>query len=137
MTRSKMHGVTLIELVVVVAIVAILAIVAIPSYRSYLLRSHRVEATAALLALAGAQEKHYLQNNTYTTDLDGAPPDGLGLQAVTENGFYDIDITEADNQGFEATATAKGGQTDDTHCASFTIDQTGAKTATNADCWAR
>jgi type IV pilus assembly protein PilE len=137
MNRPGMKGFTLIELVIVVAIVAILALIAVPGYRAYLLRSHRVEATASLLALAAAQEKHYLQNNTYTTELEDAPPDGLGMEAVSENGFYDIDITSGDTAGFVATATAKGGQADDTRCASFTIDETGAKTATNTDCWSR
>ena len=137
MNRSRTKGFTLIELMIVVAIVALLALIAVPSYRSYLLRSHRVEAAAALLALSAAQEKFYLQNNTYTTELTDAPPNGLGMQAVTENGFYDIAIDAADATGFAATATAKGGQADDTHCASFTIDETGAKTATNTDCWSR
>ena len=39
--------------------------------------------------------------------------------------IYDIEIDSADAAGFQATATAKGGQADDTHCASFTIDQAG------------
>ena len=137
MNRSKMQGVTLIELMVVVLVVGILASIAVPSYRAYLLRSHRVEATAALLNLAAAQEKFYLQNNTYTTKLEDAPPDGLGLQAVTANDFYDIAIDSADAAGFQATATAKGGQADDSHCAEFTIDQTGTRTATSTDCWSR
>jgi type IV pilus assembly protein PilE len=137
MNRSKMQGVTLIEMMIVVLVVAVLASIAVPSYRAYLLRSHRVEATAALLNLAAAQEKFYLQNNTYTTELVDAPPDGLGLRAVTENGYYDIAIDSADAAGFEATATAKGGQADDSHCADFTIDETGTKTATNTDCWSR
>ena len=79
--KSKSSGVTLIELMIVVAIVAVLAAVAIPSYRSYLLRSHRAEAKAALLNLAAAQEKFYLQNNTYAANaaLTTAPPAGLGL----------------------------------------------------------
>ena len=143
MNRSQMKGFTLIELVIVVAIVAILTLIAVPSYRSYLLRSHRVEASAALLALSAAQEKFYLQNNTYTDKLDDAPPTGLGLQAVTENGYYDIAIGSADAAGFDATATAKGGQLDDTQCKTFTIDETGTKTAKNSsaaavtDCWSR
>jgi len=53
------RGVTLIELVVVAAVIAILASVAIPSYRSHVLRAHRTEARAALLALATAQEKFH------------------------------------------------------------------------------
>ncbi len=141
--RNKMRGVTLIELMVVVAIVALLATVALPSYRQFLLRSHRVEAKAALLNLAAAQEKFYLQNNTYTTELADAPPDGLGLGATTENGYYTIAISAADADSFTATATAAGGQADDTHCANFTIDETGLKTAKDSsdaavtDCWAR
>jgi type IV pilus assembly protein PilE len=132
-----MLGMTLSELLVVVVIAAILAFAAVPSYRAYAVRSHRIEAAAALLALSAAQEKFYLQNNTYTTELEDAPPDGLGMQAVTESGYYDIKIDAADATGFQATATAKGGQADDMHCASFTIDETSAKTATSTDCWSR
>jgi type IV pilus assembly protein PilE len=135
--RESQRGVTLIELVVVVAIVALLASIAVPSYRQYLLRSHRVEATSALLALAAAQEKFYLQNNTYTDKLTDDPPGGLGLDDTTENGFYTIDIDDADAEGYTATATAAGGQTDDDHCAVFTIDQSGARSATSSDCWSR
>lgn len=132
---TKSRGMTLIELMVVVAIVAILASIAVPSYRQYVLRSNRAEAKAALLNLAAAQEKFYLQNNTYTEELTDAPPDGLGLPDTTESGFYDIEIDDADDEGFTATATAAGGQAQDTRCATFSIDQAGARTATTADCW--
>mgnify|MGYP005606842393 CR=1 FL=1 len=114
-----------------------MASIALPSYRNYVLRANRTEGRSALLALATAQEKFYLQNNTYTTALEDAPPDGLGMPAVTENDFYDITIDSADAAGFQATATAKGGQADDAHCAEFTIDQTGTKAATSTDCWSR
>ena len=128
---------TLIELLVVVAIGAILALVAVPSYRAHAMRAHRVEAAAALLALSAAQETFYLQHNTYATVLEDAPPDGLGIQAVTANGWYGITIDSADAAGFQATATARGGQSGDSHCASFTIDQAGTRTATSTDCWSR
>ncbi len=112
--KSKSSGVTLIELMVVVAIVSVLAAIAIPSYRSYLLRSHRAEAKAALLNLAAAQEKFYLQNNTYAANaaLATAPPAGLGLQATTTGGYYNIAIAGGDINGYTASATATGGQTD-------------------------
>jgi type IV pilus assembly protein PilE len=133
--RNKMRGMTLIELVIVVAIVALLATVAIPSYRQFLLRSHRAEAKSALLNLAAAQEKFYLQNNTYTEELADAPPDGLGLTATTVNGHFTVTIDDADADSFTATATAAGGQAQDSHCASFTINQAGTRTATSDDCW--
>ena len=139
--RNRMKGVTLIELMIVIVVVAILGSIAVPSYRSFVLRSHRVEAKTALLALAAAQEKFYLQNNTYATNslLTTAPPSGLGLAATTENGWYTVAIANGANAtGFSATATATGTQTADGDCASFTINQLGVKTATGDKptvCW--
>ena len=141
--RIRMKGVTLIELMIVIVVVAILASIAIPSYRQYVLRTHRVEAKTALLNLAAAQEKHYLANNTYAANalLSDAPPDGLGLPAATENGWYTIAINAASTTAFSATATATGGQTADGDCATFTINALGVRSATNSGgsastvCW--
>ena len=135
--RVKNSGMTLIELVVVVTIVAILAAIAVPSYRQYVLRGNRAEGQSALMQLAAAQEKFYLQNNTYAGNgvLDEAPPAGLGLPATTQHGHYTVAITAADADGWAATATAAGSQARDTHCATFSIDDTGVRTATSTDCW--
>jgi type IV pilus assembly protein PilE len=121
----------LIELVVVVAIIGILASIAVPSYRNYVLRSQRTDATTALLKLAAAQEKFYLQNNTYTADE--AKVGG----ATSEKGWYTVDITAANANNFAATATPVSGgpQAKDTHCASFSINEVGKRDATYADCW--
>ena len=137
--RKRQAGVTLIELMVVVAIVAVLASIALPSYRSYVMRTHRTEATTALLGIAAAQEKFYLQNNRYAIDdeLAVAPPAGLGILATTENGWYTLEITAADTETFTAEATAVGGQADDSHCATFTLNAVGEKDAANDDCWNR
>lgn len=135
--KSKSQGVTLIELVVVLVIVGILASIAIPGYRQYVLRSHRVEAKTALLKIAAAQEKFYLQNNTYATNalLTTAPPAGLGFTASTENGWYTLAIAGGNATGYTASATAAGVQVADTTCATFGVNQAGVKTATSTDCW--
>jgi len=135
--KPKSAGMTLIELMIVVAIVALLAAIAVPSYRQYVLRANRTEATTALLQLAAAQEKFYLQNNTYAGNalLAVAPPAGLGLSATTAGGRYTVAITAANAAAFSATATAAGAQAADTTCATFTINQAGARTATSANCW--
>jgi len=135
--KPKSAGMTLIELMIVVAIVALLAAIAVPSYRQYVLRANRTEATTALLQLAAAQEKFYLQNNTYAGNalIDDAPPAGLGLSATTAGGRYTVAITAATAAAFSATATAAGAQAADTTCATFTIKQAGARTATSANCW--
>jgi len=135
--RTVATGMTLIELVVVVTIAAILALAALPGYRAYVLRANRVEARSALLAVAAAQETHYLHHNEYTTELTAAPPDGLGSSTVTGGGNYTITIDSADASTFSATAIAMGPQLRDEHCAQFGLDAAGARTATHDDCWSR
>src|SRR4029450_13032529 len=79
--RNDSRGFTLIELLVVVVIVTILATIAAPGYRQYLFRTNRTEAKRTLLNVAAAQERFYLQNNTYAgpSALETAPPAGLGI----------------------------------------------------------
>lgn len=136
MTRSRQRGVTLLELMTVVMIIGILASIAIPTYRSYLLRAQRTDATAALLRVAAAQEKFYLQNNRYATQaqMGLGPPAGLGIQG-TERGYYTLAIANVDTSldfTVTATPTAVGPQSKDNPCATFTIDQQGTRGATNS-----
>jgi type IV pilus assembly protein PilE len=135
--RNEASGFTLIELMIVIVVVAILAAIAIPGYRQYVLRTNRTEAKRTLLNVAAAEEKFYLQNNTYAgpSALTTPPPAGLGIPGTTEHGHYTVAIDAADAATFSATATAQGGQAQDSRCASFTINQAGGRTATNADCW--
>ena len=136
----RARGFTLIEIMITLVIVAILAGIAIPSYRNYVLRSHRIEATAALLKVAAAQEKFYLQNNTYTDNVGDVA--GLGFSTTddtdnftTENGWYTITVTAADNEGFTLTAEAEGDQVNDSDCTDFTLESSGAKSASSDGCW--
>jgi type IV pilus assembly protein PilE len=126
----RTRGVTLMELLVVIAIIGIMAAIAVPTYRKYLIRSNRAEAKIALLQLQTAQEKFYMQNNSFTDNLTAASPTGLGLTNVSETGKYDIRVQLlAGGQEYNATASphAGGGQTDDQDCASFSINQRGTK----------
>src|SRR5437660_4364066 len=140
---NRMRGMTLIELMVVVAIVAILASLAVGSYRRYVLRANRTDATSALLRIQVAQEKYFLQNNTYTTDVTDLPPTGLGVASPTPNGFYTLAVTgdpaSTTNTAtsFKATATATGAQTADTSCATLTITDQGLRNSapSTTECW--
>jgi type IV pilus assembly protein PilE len=136
--RAGAHcrGVTLIELVVVMVVVAILASIALPGYGRYVLRAHRSEAKAALLAIAAAQEQFHLQNHRYASLLAAAPPEGLGIPEGTPNGRYVMELeAQADAESFTATASAVGPQARDAPCRTLAIDQSGARSATHADCW--
>jgi type IV pilus assembly protein PilE len=124
----KDSGMTLIELMVTVAIVAILAAVAYPSYTSHIRKARRTDATAALLQIQVAQEKYFLQNSAYTTDLSI-----LGFaNSKTPSGYYTLSITTT-SIPYTATATAPSSSTQyqDGGCITFTINSLGQRTG----CW--
>ena len=126
--HSRSSGYTLMELLVTVSIIALVAAIAIPNYRNHVLKSQRSDAKAALLRVAAAQEKWYLQNNTYTTSL-------ADLNVTeTENELYTLSVGSADADGFEATATADGSksQGSDKDCQTFSVNEAGTRTATAA-----
>lgn len=133
--RKHMSGVTLMELMIVVVIISILAAIAYPSYRQYVARAKRNEAKAALLQIATLQERFYLQNNTYTTDLTN-----LGFtvaaNAVSDTGTYIFNVTAANANTFAANAAYQNGDGELAKCATFTIDGQGTKgSAPYNDCW--
>jgi type IV pilus assembly protein PilE len=141
--HAGMRGVTLIELMTVVVVLAIIASIAVPTYRKYLIRAQRSEGKIALLQLQTAEEKFYMQNNTYTdkvTDSSiGASP-GLGLPGSSETGKYKVTVTTGTGgQTYVATATAQNGQSDDKDCANLTINERGVRgisgTKTPEFCW--
>jgi type IV pilus assembly protein PilE len=135
------RGVTLIELMTVVGIVAILGVIAVGSYRAYGLRTNRVDGTAALLRIQVAEEKYFLQNNTYTTDLADPPPNGLGIGNASSNGYYTLAVAAGGTgtiaTSYQATATAAGTQTQDkAACQVYTIDDQAQRSpADSTGCW--
>jgi type IV pilus assembly protein PilE len=110
------------------------------------LRAQRTDATAALLRVAAAQERYYLQNNTYaaTANITTAPPTGLGIPG-TDRRYYTLTIESTDLvNAFTAVAVPATGspQLKDTNCARFTVTEAllrGATKSSGADntttCW--
>lgn len=132
-----MRGVTLLELMVVVVIVGILASIAYPNYREFVSRAKRNEAKAALLQIAQNQERFYLQNNTYTTDMTqlGFP---VGAAYITDTEAYSVSVTAADANDFAAVATYQNTDAEAGKCMTFNIDGRGGKTsAPDVNCWTR
>jgi type IV pilus assembly protein PilE len=133
--RKYMRGINMVELMVVVVVISILSAIAYPSYRQYVARAKRNEAKAGLLQIATLQERFYLQNNTYTTDLTN-----LGFtvaaNAPSETGTYVFNVTAANANTFAANAAYQNSDGELAKCATFTIDGLQAKGSTPYnDCW--
>lgn len=131
-------GFTLIELVIVVLIVAILAAVAIPSYRKYIIRSHRVDAQAALIDLAARQERYFYSKNAYTDNLAD-----LNATKTMAGDRYEVDVAVATSTAFRVEAKALNDQAaHDPDCQTLTLNNLGAQgsTGTRANdpaCWSK
>lgn len=119
-------GFTLIETMIVVAIIAIIAAIAIPSYQNHIIKSRRTEVLTQLLQGQLAQERLWLMNKTYSTNLAN-----IGLINSTYYTFT-TPISATVNT-YTLKATAIGSQTKDTNCTTLTLDDKGNKTP--AACW--
>jgi type IV pilus assembly protein PilE len=148
---NQEQGMTLLEIVIAAAVVGILASIALPGYRNYVLRANRAEGRSALLALATAQEKFYLQCNTYAATLDPTATTDcnagrLRFSTRSERGYYRITMTSADTDGWaaEAVPTVDSPQLDDVRCREYGLTSTGARSArtsidipNDVECWSR
>ena len=94
------QGFTLIELLIVVVIIGILAAIAIPKFSATREKAYFSAMKSDLKNLQSQQEIYYssaVGNYNYTDDADAL--DFSASQGVT------VDITEATNTGWSATAT--------------------------------
>ncbi len=136
-------GFTLIELMIVVIVIGIIAAIAYPNYTEYVRKSRRSDAQIALTQLANAQEKFYLNCNSYTPYLTVATStvntctvanSGLGYASSNSpQGYYTLSIPVGNTTSYTITATATGIQAADTTCPALSITSTGTKTPTA--CW--
>ena len=128
--KTKAAGFSLIEVVIAVAIIAVLAAIIYPTYRSSVLRSQRSDAINTLQRIKAAEEKYRSSNTSY-----GSLSSVWGSTSTPQN-LYDLAITNISATSYTITATAKGGQANDTGCTTITLAvSNGADSYTPATCW--
>ena len=136
-TTRYVGGVSLLELLIVLVIISILAVIAYPSYREYAVRAKRSEAKAALLQIATNEERFYLQNEAFTTDMRNLGFSAAG-NVLSDSGSYVVNVNTADAGNFTARATYQKAGSEAGKCSWFQIDALGARTSgPAADCWTR
>lgn len=104
--NRQLRAFSLPELLVVLVIIGILVLIALPNLMPLISRAKSTEAQQQLTFLHTLQRSNYYSYSRYSASLDE-----LGFeqsQLVTEGGpaNYQIEIVEATDHGFRATATA-------------------------------
>lgn len=156
--KQAQQGFTLMELMVTVAIIGILASIAIPSYQDSVRKSRRADATAVLLGLANAMERHFTEKSSYCdaggtggantcfvgateTNINDTGTPGPSLKFTIPDQttpFYTITISAATASSYTLQAAPTGAQTGD-KCGNFLLTHAGLKSVSTAvptaDCW--
>ncbi|MCK5727743.1 MAG: type IV pilin protein [Methylococcales bacterium] len=109
--NKKQNGFTLIELIIVVAIIGILSAIAYPSYQEHIKTSRRVDATAALMGLMNAMERHFTETSSYQkaakNNADTGKPAIFSETSPLDGktAYYDLTIHKATRTTYTLRAT--------------------------------
>ncbi len=152
--RRRISGITLVELMVTMAILAILVTIGYPMYTAQVQKARRADARAGVMEIAMAQEREFAAWGGYSeptgaitgisaNDNDPAPDANSVFNSDLarigqQYGTYYVFNVDVNKEGttFTITATPTANQASDTKCATFTLDQSGTKSATDTDlCW--
>lgn len=128
-TRTRMRGFTLVELMIVVVIVSILMMIAVPSYALFMKKSRRGDAEATLMDIAQREQQ-------YLNDARAYAPDVVTLNTtvpVDVSSYYTIQIAAPGGAPptFVVTATPIAG-TAQAGDVTLTLDNTGVRGPVNA-----
>jgi prepilin-type N-terminal cleavage/methylation domain-containing protein len=129
MDRRRKGGFTLIELMTVVIIVGILAVVSIPLYRGQVARARASEGAALLGSVLTAERVYYAEHGEYINVADAdAGEETLGVNTDGNKYFTDYNVTDADEDGFNAETVGTG----DASTIKVTMDYDGTAEGTGA-----
>ncbi|MDR2065848.1 MAG: prepilin-type N-terminal cleavage/methylation domain-containing protein [Prevotellaceae bacterium] len=104
--KKKLKAYSLSELLIVLVIIGILILVALPNLMPLISRAKSTEAQQQLAFLHTLEKNHFYTYSRYSLSLEEIGFEQQPLVSDGGNANYLIEIVEASEQGFKATATA-------------------------------
>ena len=105
--RTKLKGMTLMELLVVLIIIGILVLVAIPNLTPLISDAKATEAKLQLEHVYTLEKTHFYMNSKYTSALNEIKFEHPKLVSEGGTANYKIEVIETSNSSFKARATAQ------------------------------
>jgi type IV pilus assembly protein PilE len=103
---ARTRAFSLPELLVVIVIIGILVLIALPNLMPLISRAKAVEAQQQLIFLHSLEKAYFYTNSKYSASLEELGFEQQPLTTDGGNANYLIEIVEASESGFKATATA-------------------------------
>ena len=104
--RKKLRAFSLPELLVVLIIIGILVLIALPNLMPLITKAKSTEAQQQLIFLHTLQKNNYYIYSRYSDSLEELGFEQARLVTDGGNANYRIEIVEANERGFTATATS-------------------------------
>lgn len=102
----QLQAFSLPELLVVLVITGILVLIALPNLMPLISKAKSTEAQQQLVFLHTLQQSHFYTYSRYSSSLEELGFEQQKLTSEGGNANYRIEIVEASEKGFKATATA-------------------------------
>ncbi|MDP2384962.1 MAG: type IV pilin protein [Bacteroidota bacterium] len=104
--KKKLSGFTLSELLMVLSIMGILILLALPSFMPLIAKTKQIEAKLQLKHVLQLEKSYYFMNSKYSGSFNEIGYEPSKMVSEGGNANYKIEVSDASNKGFVATATS-------------------------------
>lgn len=104
--NKRIQAFTLTEMLIVLVIIGILILIALPNLMPLISKAKSTEAQLQLGHVYTLEKSYFYMHSKYSTDLKEISFEQEKLSTDNGGANYKIQIAEADNNSFKATATS-------------------------------